>query len=334
MKIKILLLAITILTGYSCQENQYLKGKEDKNLNITFKRFDREFNALKEQDIESAKIKLEAKYGEFFNIYNQGILKMGKHLDNNYNHKVLQFLNDSIYHLVYDTVQNHYPDLEVDEEILTKAFRNYHLVFPDRQIPQCFTHVSGFNEPIVVGDSILSISLENYLGQDHEFYKNLGTYNYLLPRKNREYLSVDAMRGWLESEFPYTLSNTNLLNNILQEGKYLFILSVLMPDIPPHLIIGITEEQYLWCLKNESNVWQFMIEKQHLFSTHQLTISKYLQNGPFFNFFGSGTSPMVGKYIGWQIVSNYMQNNNNITIDDLLKTSDGQSILESSGYRP
>jgi len=331
---KYFFLLITISLCFSCQENRYFKTDEDKSLTISFKRFDQAVDQLRDADIEVEKYKLKEKYGEFFDIYNQGVIRMGNITDPNYNESLKHFLNDSIYQLVYDTVQVHYPNLKREEEQLTQAFRNYHRIFPERQIPQCYTHISGFNEPIVVGDSILAISLENFLGQDHIFYKNLGTYNYLLSRKNNDYLAVDAMRGWIESEFPYGNAQSNLLNTIVKEGKYLFIQQLVMPETPPHQIVGITEEQYKWCLKNELNLWSFVIEKQHLFSKHQLTISKYIQNGPFFNFFGSGSSPMVGKYLGWQIVSSYMENNKDVTIEELLKTTDGQEILEHSGYRP
>lgn len=329
-----LIVALLVLLLSSCQNNSYLKGKEDKNLNITFQRFDQDLNNLNEQNIETEKIVLHKKYGEFFNIYNKGVIRLGDPLSTNYNRYLMHFLNDSIYRTVYDSVQYYFPSMKVEEAELTEGFRNYKRMFPNRIIPQCYTHISGFNTPIVVGDSILSVSLENYLGADHVFYKKLGTYTYLLPRKNRENLVSDAMRGWLVSEFPSPSRQDNLLNSIIQEGKILFIQQILMPQEAPHLIIGLTEDNYKWCEKNELSLWQFMIEKQHLFSKQQTIIAKYLQEGPFFNFFGKGSSPLVGKYIGWKIVTSYMDKNNNISIEELLQNTNGQEILEHSGYKP
>lgn len=318
----------------SCNQNPYLKGKPDKELSITFQRFEKDLDALNTHSIDNDKYLLQEEYGEFFSIYNQGIVQLGNYQSLDYNTRTLHFLSDSIYSAIFDTVAFYFPDLENEEMKLTEAFRNYKMMFPNRQIPQCYTHISGFNTPVVVGDSILSISLENYLGAEHPFYKKLGTYTYLLPRKNRENISTDAVRGWLVSEFPSNASQKSLLNSIIQEGKLLFIQQLLMPEETPHLIIGLTPEQYTWCEHNEMAVWRFMIEKQHLFSKEQTTIGKYLQNGPFFNFFGQGSSPLVGKYIGWQVVSSYMKNNKDISIEDLLSNNDGQEILASSGYKP
>ncbi|MDA3854590.1 MAG: hypothetical protein PF444_10190 [Bacteroidales bacterium] len=331
---KHLLFALLLLLMSSCQNDSYLKGKEDKNINITFHRFEQELNTLNEKNVENEKYLLQHKYGEFFNMYNKGVVRLGDPTSPNYNANLIHFINDSIYKTVYDSVHYYFPSMKVEETKLTAAFRNYNRMFPERQIPQCYTHISGFNTPIVVGDSILSISLENYLGAEHVFYKKLGTYTYLLPRKNRENLATDAMRGWLVSEFPNPFRQDNLLNNIIQEGKILFIQQVLMPEEAPHLILGLTQENYMWCEKNELSLWQFMIEKQHLFSKKQTIIAKYLQNGPFFNFFGRGSSPLVGKYIGWKIVSSYMAKNKDISIEELLKNTNGQEILEHSGYKP
>lgn len=333
-KTKHVLLLLPLLLLFSCQNNPYLTGKIDKNINITFERFDRDFHHLNTNNNAKQITDLQNNYGEFFSIYNQGIIRLGDVQSPQYESQRQRFRTDSIYCTVYDTVQHYFPDLATEEELLTAAFRNYHLIFPKRQIPQCYTHISGFNTPIVVGDSILSVSLENYLGADHVFYKKLSTYTYLLPRKNRENIPYDAIRGWLISEFPTPIHQKNLLNNITQEGKLLFIQQVLMPQAPPHLILGLTPEQYAWCEKNEKTLWKFMIEQQHLFSTQQTVIAKYLQNGPFFNFFGQGSSPLVGKYIGWQIVKSYMNSNKATSIEELIKITQGQELLQVSDYKP
>lgn len=330
----LLLLISLIAITFSCKENRHLNGNIDTSIVISMERFDQDFNSLKSKDTKTGAQELATKYAEFFTIYNQGVIKIGDASDPYYNNYVQRFLNDSIYSMVYDTVQHYFPSLEIEEEKLTSAFRNYNLIFPDKEIPQCYTHISGFNEPIVVGNGLLSISLENYLGEEHVFYKNLGTYSYLLPRKKRENIAADVMRGWLMSEFPNNKAHTKLLDNIIQEGKLLYIQGIIMPKESPERIIGLTKANYQWCEDNEVAIWRFMIEQKHLFSTQQVTITKYMKDGPFFNYFGSGSSPLVGKYIGWQIVKNYMENHPKTTIEQLLEMPDSQEILQDSFYKP
>lgn len=335
MKKQLIFVVLAFGFLFSCKDkNRYFQGEKDNNIVISFQRFEPELNAIKESNIEEKKALLAKKYGEFYQIYNKGILRIGEAQDSDYNAQLLHFLNDSIYKMVYDTVEQHFPNMDVEEKKLTAAFKKYNRIFPDRQIPQCYTHISGFNTPIVVGDSILSISLENYLGNKHNFYKRLGCYNYLLENKNPQNIASDAIRGWLISEFPRNVETNDLLNNMIQEGKIIFLQHIIMPKEPLSRIIGLSERQYTWCEKNELSVWQFTIEKQYLFSKQQRIIAKYLQNAPFFNFYGIGSSPMIGKYIGWQIVNSYMNKNKDVTIDDLIRNISGQKILEASGYKP
>ena len=328
------LLVISLIISSSCKhDNRYIDARDLKEINLKIQRFDKDFNKLKTSEVDSYKKELKEQYPIFFPVYNQGVIRIGDANDTNYNNYAKKFLYDSIYIEVYDTVMQHFQSLKNYEKDFSAAFSRYHALFPKQEIPHIYAHVSGFNEAIVVADSTISISLDNYLGENHVFYKRLGIYQYQLKHKNPSHLVSDAMRGWLSSEWEVsTLSN--LLDRIIYEGKILFILEQILPDTPINQLIGISKEQLEWCKRYEANTWKFMIEKKHLFSNRNSVISKYLQDGPFFNYVGSGSSPMVGKYIGWKIVKSYMKANTQISIMDLINKTSAQEILEESKYRP
>lgn len=326
---------ITITLGLvACQNNRHLKGELNQNIDLRFERFEQDFQHINDVNTTCDKHCMLTKYGEFFHIYNEGILHIGNMNNSNYETQTKGFLSDSIYLMVYDTVALYFSSLETEEVQLTKAFQNYNLIFPKRIIPELITHISGFNEAIVVSDSVLSVSLENYLGEGHIFYQNLGVHNYQRPHKNRENMVIDAMRGWISSDFPMTSTQNNLLGQIIHEGKLLYIMQTIMPNTPEHDIIGLSPDQYQWCKQNEGQLWTFMISQKHLFSNLPLIIAKYINDAPFFNFMGKGSSPLVGKYIGWEIVKEYMKSNNDITIDQLLKNTNSQDVLQKSNYKP
>lgn len=326
---------ITIILSFTaCQNNRHLTGELSQDINVSFERFERDFQHINDPNTTCDKLCMFKKYDEFFHIYNEGILHIGNMNNPNYDIQTNHFLNDSIYLMVYDTVAHYFPSLETEEAQLTKVFQNYNRVFNERTIPRFITHISGFNEAIVVSDSVLSVSLENYLGEEHIFYQNLGIHNYQRPHKNRENLVVDAVRGWISSDFPETSAENNLLGQIIHEGKILYIMQTLMPKTPEYAIIGLSPDQYHWCEQNEGQLWSFMITQKHLFSNLQLIIAKYVNDGPFFNFWGEGSSPLVGKYIGWKIVSEYMDSNKDTSIDELLRNTNSQNILQKSSYKP
>ena len=42
----------------------------------------------------------------------------------------------------------------------------------------------------------------------------------------------------------------------------------------------------------------------------------------------------TGSWVGWQIIKAYMENNSNITLEQLLQEQDTQKILTKSRYKP
>ena len=43
----------------------------------------------------------------------------------------------------------------------------------EEKFPEIFTCITGFNNSIITGDSVLGISLDRYLGADCEYYPGL-----------------------------------------------------------------------------------------------------------------------------------------------------------------
>jgi uncharacterized protein YjaZ len=78
-----------------------------------------------------------------------------------------------------------------------------------------------------------------------------------------------------------------------------------------------------------------LVEKRELYSTDWRVITKYTQPAPFTNGLSQEQSPgRIGVFIGWRIVSEYMQRNVQVTLHELMNETDAQKILQHSGYRP
>jgi uncharacterized protein YjaZ len=58
-----------------------------------------------------------------------------------------------------------------------------------------------------------------------------------------------------------------------------------------------------------------------------------MTDGPFTSGFAEESPARTGSWLGWQIVKDYMDNND-VTLKELLKDTDSQKILEKSGYKP
>ena len=93
--------------------------------------------------------------------------------------------------------------------------------------------------------------------------------------------------------------------------------------------------QIEYCEAQEKNMWTYLIEEEVLFSSDKNDYQRnYFNEGPFTAPFGNDSPPRTGAWIGWQIVRKYMNANPEVTIHDLLKDEDHQTIFQKSGYRP
>ncbi|MFB1002946.1 MAG: gliding motility lipoprotein GldB, partial [Bacteroidia bacterium] len=108
-----------------------------------------------------------------------------------------------------------------------------------------------------------------------------------------------------------------------------------MPEHHDSLKINYHSGQIEYCEAQEKNMWTYLIEEEVLFSSDKNDYQRnYFNEGPFTAPFGNDSPPRTGAWIGWQIVRKYMNANPEVTIHDLLKDEDHQTIFQKSGYRP
>lgn len=320
-----------------------------------------EHNKLKEADVSSIKLEnfsvqrleddifslnpdsialytplLQNKYGTFYLHYIKGFINNGGIADSGYAYNLSRFITDKDMREAYAECKNKYPSVSFLQEGLEDAFKHYKYYFPEKNMPKVLTMFTGFNYSIVYVDTTLAISLEMYLGKNNKFYNMMSPDIFpMYRRKNMEqqYIIPDAVRGWLSMEFSNTETTNNLLSEIIQAGKILYLTDALLPFTDDTLKIGYSKDQLEWCNKNEFNMWAFFIDKKLLFSTDINEIMNYTADGPFTAAFNKESPARVGHWIGWKIVRAFMKNNEEVTPAQLVQM-DSQTILNKSRYKP
>lgn len=92
-----------------------------------------------------------------------------------------------------------------------------------------------------------------------------------------------------------------------------------------------------WCLSNEGNIWAYFIDNQLLFSSEYQTKQRFIEDAPFSKFytsFDSESPGRVGQWIGWRLISSYMDSHPEMGLIDLINEQDVQKILRESRYKP
>jgi hypothetical protein len=277
--------------------------------------------------------RLERQYGELFDLYSNRVISIGSPEDTGYAEGLTRFLTDSYMNRAYRRVMEVYPNLNDLETGLGKAFFNYRKEFPERVIPSVYTLISGFNQQMVTADTILAIALDNYLGRDEDMYLRMDLAKYQRHTMDRKYLVSDCMKAWIYTEFTYGDSIDNVLSNIMYEGKVMYAVRQLLPETPDSLIFGYTPGQLRWCRNNTAQMWTFLVEKKMLYSTDYLTISKLTGSAPFCALFTRESPGRAAVWLGYRIITSYMEHNK-VSLEALLLDNDYQQILAKAKFKP
>jgi hypothetical protein len=328
----LLFVGLIILTnGCSGKTEIDLSGLEP---GLSIQRFDSELFSLEFDEIPSQLPRLEEQYGEFFDIFNHMIIRIGSHRSPAYPRYLQSFLGDFDIYRLQKEVDGVFADMTDIELELEDAFRHYMYYFPGYPLPKVFTYISGFNQSVVTAGNILGIGLDKYLGIDHVFYQDLQLPIYQRTRMHRSKIPSDCMIAWAMTEFEFDETSANLLENIIYEGKLLYFADKMLPHQHDSLKTGIPGAGLEWCRRNEKQMWTFLVENKLLFSTDVKTIGRFINDGPFSSEFTRESPARAAVWLGWQIVESYMNRNSHVSLHDLMTGTDYQQILAKARYRP
>jgi hypothetical protein len=285
-------------------------------------------------DVKAATEKLIGKYGHFYSTFVSVILNNGGLRDSSYDFRIRSFIHDGYMHKAFEDCEKAYPDTKDLESRLTAIYKRFAFHFPKRSLPKPVTMISGFNYSVVVVDSTLALGLESYLGRNCEFYTALGIPKYKSNFMGPENMLPDAVHQWMLIEFPNDMNAHDFLSEMVYMGKIYYLSDALLPDVSDTLKIQYSGPQMAYCEQNEFNVWSYFAAQKLLYTTDQAEIAKFTSDGPFTSALSKESPPRIGHWVGWQIVRQYMKNNPDVSLEELMNEKDAQKILNKSKYKP
>jgi hypothetical protein len=278
---------------------------------------------------------VQSKYPQMFEVLCKSLFKEDYVDTPTFLNYLINYYSEPTLISLYEDAISFYSDssqvtVEIKKEF-SSGFKRMKTFFPSMQIPAVYMHVSGLQQNVIVADSLLSISIDKYLGSDYSLYNNLlNTYQ----RKSMipEHMAIDGLNAWLKTEYPYRGKDNVLLERMIYEGKIIYVLTQTGNDYNYKNLTSLSEDEYKWCLKYESTLWTAIIERKHLFTPDIATTLKYFQ--PFPSVFISEDAPgNLGNFIGYRIVERYMKKTKS-TCEELMNNNDAQDILQKSKYKP
>lgn len=304
----ILLFPLLFILMQSCERNPLEVNTSEISVDLSTNRLDRDFFQFNTSDPEAAHQMLYQKYGTFYYLYLEEILRTGPGEDYRSLALSIDFINDPYMAEAYNAIQHLYTDETIAEsdEILTEAFRHYRYHFPDALVPEIVYYHSGFNFGIYSTDSVIGVGLEWFLGRANEITIQLPFPEYRKSKMDPAYLEANIIKDWCNRYLYQDMSDADLLDNLIYYGKIMYMVEAMLPSMADSTLMNWPAGAIEWCHKNEFSIWKELAnEKQTLFESNQFEIQKWLIDGPFTSGLPQDSPAMAGIWIGWEMTRSY-----------------------------
>lgn len=281
-------------------------------------RFDQAFFNAKPQDLNT----LKNKFPDFFDPNTPDAFWIEKNQNKDWRD-------------LYQETQIKFADFNQNQKQIENVFKHIKYYFPTVKTPQIYTLISemDYNYTTIYANDKLLIGLEFYLGKDHKFYQSIPAYI----RQNFEerQMMPNVVQSFAEKVVSIG-NNDTFIAMMVASGKQLYLKDILIPDYTDAEKIGYTDQQILWSKENEAEIWKKFIEDNLLYSTDAKLAPRFINLAPFSKFYleiDNESPGRIGQWMGWQIVRSFMENNPEVTIQQLLKM-DAKVVFEKSKYKP
>ncbi len=247
--------------------------------------------------------------------------------------QLVNYVNDPYLFKLYEETDKIFPDFARQEEELSESFQYLKYYFPNFSTPEIYSYISGNQEETYYQDHIIVISLDQYLGFNHEAYNMAGIPKYKQFAMDKKFFLKDVLMAIAKANIPSPGNNAQLLEQMIYEGKLLYFIKSMNPEIINKVLFTQTDTHLQWLQNKEKDLWRYYIENEILYTSDYLTYNKFIADSPFTTPLGDDSAPRTGIWLGYQIVFSYMKKNE-VDLKELIQNKDAQQILIRSGYKP
>ena len=250
---------------------------------------------------------------------------------------LLAFGRDLHVDTLHAEVKTNFQDFSALENGLRRLFQHLKYYYPDYKLPKVYTLISafgafGFGNDIYVSVDLLVLGLD-YFSSDMTTYKPAGLPHYLLERYNKTHLLPSVALAISTLMNAHDRRDQSLLGEMIFYGKSYAFVNQIIPNLSDAFVIGYSDSDLELCRKNEKIIWTHFIDHKLLFDQSRAAKQKYVYERPKTSEIADNCPGRVGRWLGWQIVKDYLDNNN-LTLSEVMKYQDARQILEQSKYKP
>lgn len=334
----LLVLFFSVLFFNACKNNRYHVDVSDIAAEANVYRLDSMVIHMDSNNYENDFWSIYQKYPEAFSqIYEQMVRFPFRENDSLTAQRAKPLMCNPYATKLYKDVWNKYADIAWLKDDLSDAYKHIRYYYPNDTLYDVYTMVSYYFFGAGALDRKIYISLDMFLGEDYEFYRSVQLPKYVIKNCKQDYIVSESMKAYFGEKYPIEdYSGSNLLSQMIYEGKRLFFTDIMLPNVHDSIKIRYSAEELKWCKKYEGEIWNTLVKNKDLFTNDEFVIGKLLDDGPFTNAKGipQDSPPRLGAWLGWQIVKAYA---NKLPIEQLItlfSELNEKEFLTKSEYKP
>ena len=247
--------------------------------------------------------------------------------------QLYSLLSNEYYDSLYISVKNDFPDVSVVFNELNSALSNYNKTSQTKRKPVVNILISGFYNDISVTLDTINVGIDYFVSKDN-IYKPRDLPTYILDRYTPDFLVSTILSSYFSQFNIMDTNDQTLLNEMIAFGKLYYIISELIPCTKENIILGYSDFEWKTIEETESFIYSFFIQNELFFEKNHLIKNKYINERPSVYEISPRHPGRIARWLGWKIVSGYMINNKQKSLESLLYEKDYMKIFNESNYKP
>jgi len=194
---------LTMLVCIGCDWH-FSNSHKESELPIIIERYDRIESLYLTTGDFSALQQMNTGYPQQTRTLIEDVLKIGQVNEPEINVKFLNFYQDTTLQTLIASVEQQYANVDDLNKELSDAFERLREMLPDIEVPLIYTQIGSLDQSIIVGNGMLGISLDKYLGKDFPLYLR-ADYGYTESQRKamtRQAIVPDCLGFYLLSLYP------------------------------------------------------------------------------------------------------------------------------------
>lgn len=220
-----IILLVVILIFSACEFRLKPNDDGDEISQIEVRRYDRlesrylttgDFSALQQMNID---------YPIETRTLVEKMLRLGEVSEQDISHKFLRFYQDSLLQTLISDAEAEYANMDDINQQFRDAFGNLSQMLPNMPLPKIYAQIGALDQSIVVGDKLIGISLDKYMGCNYSLYLKYYTAE---QRKSmrRSYVVPDALLFYILSLYPMeNFDRRSQQDRDLHVGKVMWVVN-------------------------------------------------------------------------------------------------------------